>query len=331
MAGQVREVRDDGLVDEAGAAGPGVLGFRVGDHGDEREDRVVGGPLLREFHHVEVGRPAAAPVQDHLADDAGVERVFDDGLDRREARAARDEDDRLVAVLAQEEGAERALEAEDVLLLHRAEHVFGEGTALHVPHVKLDVLVVVGRVGHRVRAPLAVAHDDLEVLTRQELQPFVGRKLQLDDRDVARRALDRLDARRQLLHLDLADTADLAGVDHEIRQGLGAAEECEALLLLDVGQGVDLVRAVVDLSVDDLALAGAARAVAAAVGQGDAGGEGGCENRFTLGDLEGVAGFLDRDFGHGQIRVPGSSPSPDRHHHQLEFEGYEKTAHHRLR
>jgi hypothetical protein len=43
-----------------------------------------------------------------------VQRVLDDRLDRREAGAAGDEDDRLVRFVAQEERAERALEAQDL-------------------------------------------------------------------------------------------------------------------------------------------------------------------------------------------------------------------------
>ena len=52
----------------------------------------------------------------------------------------------LARILAQEEGAERALEAQDVALLHLAEHVVGELAAGDVAHVQLDQLVVVRRV-----------------------------------------------------------------------------------------------------------------------------------------------------------------------------------------
>src|SRR5688500_16361928 len=46
-----------------------------------------------------------------------MERSLQDRLDRREAGAASDEHDRLRAVLAQEEAAERTLQAKDVALL----------------------------------------------------------------------------------------------------------------------------------------------------------------------------------------------------------------------
>ena len=44
----------------------------------------------------------------------------------------------LSRVLAQEEAAERPLDAQDLLLLHRAEHVVGELAARHVADVQLD-------------------------------------------------------------------------------------------------------------------------------------------------------------------------------------------------
>jgi predicted Zn-dependent protease len=60
-----------------------------------------------------------------------------------------------------------------------------------------------------------------------------------------------------------------------------------AQLLFVLRQGAHLVRAVLDLAGHQLALAGAAGAVLAAVGQADAGADGGGEDGFA-----GVAGEL---------------------------------------
>ncbi len=95
---------------------------------------------------------------------------------------------------------------------------------------------------------------------------FAG-QLEPDDRDVRRRLVDRLDAARQLADPDVAGAAHFAHLDHEIGLGLRAAEEREPRLLLVVGQRRRLVRAVVDAAFEDLPLARAARAVAAAVRQ----------------------------------------------------------------
>ena len=94
---------------------------------------------------------AAAPIQQRRACDALRTQVFDDGLDRREAGARGQQHDRLVAVFAQEEAAERAFQAQDVLFLHRAEDMVGELAAGHVAQVQFDrwrAAQVRRRVGH---------------------------------------------------------------------------------------------------------------------------------------------------------------------------------------
>src|SRR5687768_5112341 len=98
-----------------------------------------------------------------------MERSLQDRLDRREAGAASDEHDRLRAVLAQEEAAERTLQAKDVALLHLAEHVVGEAAAGHLADVQLDQLVGVRRVRHREAAPLAALQQEVDVLAGEEL------------------------------------------------------------------------------------------------------------------------------------------------------------------
>ena len=76
-----------------------------------------------------VGAGAGAPVDMDRALAFLGNGVFDQRLDRREARARSDEDDGLGRVLAQEKGAQGPLEAQDVPLLHGAEHVLGEERA----------------------------------------------------------------------------------------------------------------------------------------------------------------------------------------------------------
>ena len=145
-----------------------------------------------------------------------MQHVLDDRLDRREAGAAGDEDDRLVGVLAQVERAERAFEAQDLAPLVRREQRIGEEPARRVPDVQLEQLVGVRRRREREAAPVAVLQQEVDVLAGEVLQPLVRRQLELDDRDVGRRLVDRLDAARQPLDLDVARAADLAHLDDEI-------------------------------------------------------------------------------------------------------------------
>src|SRR6185503_2816648 len=120
--------------------------------------------------HVEVLARTRAPVQHDGLVEPLLERVLDERLDRREARAARDEDERLVAVFAQVERAQRPLEADDRALLHLLEDEAREGATGGFADVQLQELVVVRRVREREAAPLAVLHEDVEVLAGEELQ-----------------------------------------------------------------------------------------------------------------------------------------------------------------
>ena len=176
-----------------------------------------------------------------------MQRVLDDSLDRREAGAAGDEDDRLVRFLAQEERAERALEAQDLAALVLVEQLVREVPAGDEADVQLEQRVIVRRRGQREAAATAVLQQEVDVLAGQILQALVRRQLDPHDRDVGRRLLDRLDAARELADLDVAALAHFPDLEHEIGQRLRAAEKREALALLVVGERRRLVGAVVDL------------------------------------------------------------------------------------
>src|SRR5215831_15043187 len=110
-----------------------------------------------------------------------MERVLDDGLDRREACAPRDENDRLVGFLAQEECPERPLEAEDLAALEVVEQLVGKVAAGKVPDVQLEQRVVVRRRRKREAAAVTILQQQIDVLARQELQPLARRQLELHD------------------------------------------------------------------------------------------------------------------------------------------------------
>src|SRR5262245_52348263 len=112
-------------MDEPGPACPGVLGQRIRNHWCIAEIGTLGGPLARQLVEVEVFGPPRTPVKRHGPLDTFLDRRFDHRFDWREARAARNEYDRLLA-LAHEERSEGPFESEDVALLHGLEDVLGE-------------------------------------------------------------------------------------------------------------------------------------------------------------------------------------------------------------
>jgi hypothetical protein len=104
-----------------------------------------------------------------------------------------------------------------------------------------------------------------------------------------------LDAAGQGLDGDVLGRPHLLHFDDQVGLGLGAAEQGQSLGLVLLAQGAFLEHAVVHGAGQDLALAGAAGAVATAVGQGKARVQGGGQQGFAGLDGKLVAAGLDGD------------------------------------
>jgi len=85
---------------EPGAPGPVVFRRRIRQHRHELEIVVLPLPAPRQIPEVEVLQRAHTPVEDHLALQAGAERILHHALYRSKSRRSGDEYDRLLAVLA---------------------------------------------------------------------------------------------------------------------------------------------------------------------------------------------------------------------------------------
>ena len=109
----------------------------------------------------------------------------------------------------------------------------------------------------------------------------------------------------ELLDRDVLDRADRPDLDRQIGERLGDAEQGVARGALVLGQRGVLVLALVDAAGEKLALARAARAVAAAVGEVVALAQGGREHRFPFGNLENVPARLDGDLMRHRENRPG--------------------------
>ena len=226
---------------------------------------------LHPIVQVQVTGSTPTPVQGGRSLDAFVLHVLDQGLDGRKARARGQQDHGFVAVFAQEKTPQGALDPQDVFLFQGAKHMIGEHPARHVPDVQLDLARQrVRRVGHRVAAARAVAQDELDVLAGAELKVLVGSELHRQHGHVGRGLEHGDDTGRQLEHRELAGAGHGAGLDGAIGLRPRAAGQDEAGGLVLGRQRLGLVLAVHDLAVDQLALARAAGAVLAAVGQADA-------------------------------------------------------------
>ena len=264
---QVGQVFNDGFVDESRATIPGVFGQGIRYHRDETEIVVLLLPFSGELSHVQVGRTAASPVKHHLARGAHLECVLGDALDRGEAGTAGYQDHRFVRILAHEECAQGTFKTQDVFFLHLAEDRLGECAICHVAHVQFDIFVVMRRISHRIGAALAVLHEDVDVLPGEKLDAFVCRQLQLQDDDVGRDPAHFLHPAGQFADVELADAADLARFDDQVRQRPGLAEQRRPRFLFELRQNIGLWIAIVHAALENFALARPAGAVAASVGK----------------------------------------------------------------
>ena len=126
--------------------------------------------------------------------------------------------------------------------------------------------VVVRRVGQRQAAPYAGFGEDVDILPGEKLQALARGQTQMNHHHVGRQAFELLHAAGQRAHLNADDADDFATLDHHVGQGLGLAKEGESLFLVGIAQSGAAVVAVFDFAFEQLALANAAAAVAAGVG-----------------------------------------------------------------
>jgi hypothetical protein len=181
----------------------------------------------------------------------------------------------------------------------------GELAAGHVAQVQLDHGHAGGgqrvrRAGHAVAAAAAVAQDDLDVLARVVLDDVVGGQLQAHAHHVVRQALQLGHARGHLLDRESPRVRDLARLQHHVALRHAAAGQHVAGGFFLGRERLALVRAMPDVARDLLALARAAGAVLAAVGQADALADAGRQHRLAGVGLEGAAAGLHGDgVGHG--------------------------------
>ena len=126
---------------------------------------------------------------------------------------------------------------------------------------------------------------------------FAG-SLQMQRHHVVGEPLHLLHAARQRADRDVARRADGPRLDHEVAERLRLAEERLALRFFLLGAAPSSGRCRSRPGLRDLALAGAAGAVTAAVGQHQVLAQRRREDRFALLDVEFVSAGLDLDLTH---------------------------------
>lgn len=199
MARQIGEIGQDGLMHEASTPSPSRRVFRFRQHGNEFDVGVLRRPGLGNLKLVQTGTIPGAPVNMHRAIQLQVQRLQHNRLDRREARTARQKDHWLIG-FAQIKAAMRAIEAQDIPHLHRAKHLISKQPTRHMANMELKRCSIVRRIGYREATALAILEQDIDVLTRMELEHFCRRQTQGEHRHIGGGLFQAFNTAWQRLH-----------------------------------------------------------------------------------------------------------------------------------
>ena len=158
----------------------------------------------------------------------------------------------------------------------------GEFAARHMPDVQLQPSGQgVWRIGHRIAAPRPVTQQKLDILPGVVAKAVVSRELQLEQHHIRRLFLQLVDPGRHFLDREGAFTGDLARLQQHIAVRHATTGQHQAGGFFLRAQCLALVHAVHHVAAELFALAGAAGAVFAAIGQADALAYTGCEHGLT--------------------------------------------------
>jgi hypothetical protein len=167
-------------------------------------------------------------------------RLFDDGLDRREAGSAGDQQDRLCESSRRKKLPCGPRRRSKVAFLQGLEDVLGELSPGYVADMQLQKGVVVRRVGQRESSPLAFLEQDVHVLPGEKLQALAGRQLEFDDHHV-RRARVRLCTRAGKVRIGMSSSERISRLSMT-RSLLAMAQQKRASAGLAVGFAEDVER-----------------------------------------------------------------------------------------
>ncbi len=227
--------------------------------------------------------------------------MLDHPLERAEAGPSADEEHGAVGCLAQGEGPQGRLDAQDGLLRQAMEDMIGEGPARDMADMQFDERIVVGGVGDG-EGPLAPVREyEVQILAGEELQALALRQLEPEAHDIVVELFLALHPTRQEPRLDLTGAAHLFHSQRQVSQGHRLTGETGPLRTSR--QGLDLGAGIGDLAGHQGRGTGPALAVAATVGEPDALAQGGREEGLTrLGGKAPVAGLGADGETHGNPR-----------------------------
>ena len=261
---QRRDACGNGLVHQAPCVALPLALF--GQHRHIAEARLLGRQMGEPGILVEVVAGAGAPKQRDRTADVGLDDLAQDGLERRIAGTAAEQQDRARA-WAQRELAKRSLDPQQRALGHGFEHLRGELAAAGAAHVQLEQPAIMRRIRQREAAPAARREHDVDVLAGQPLERLDRGQAQPQAHDVRCEQAHALYPRRQALDLHVRDVLDLASLDRYRAERPRLAQQHLAGEFLGLGQCQRAAKRIVNLPAHQPGPAGATAPALAAVRQ----------------------------------------------------------------
>ena len=171
----------------------------------------------------------------------------------------------------------------------------GEQPARHLADVQFQQFIAARRVGQREAATRTVAQQNIDVLSSEILKTLVFGQLERNDHDIRRRPFQADRPARQNADRNVGGLLQHARLDNHVGEGFGLADQYGTGRAFGRAHGPVFVLAVVNAARQQLRLAGAAAATAAAVRQRHAGAQSGVQNGFGILNRENSTGGFNAD------------------------------------
>ena len=225
--------------------------------------------------------------------------MFQHSLERSKTGAATDKNCGTLAVFTQEESAQRTLDAQHGFFLHLVEHLCTEIAAADIANVQFNEVIIMRRIGNGKRTWCMVLEEHINVLAGKKLQAFRFGHFQINADDVMCQVFKLVYTAGQGSDLDVPGRIHFTDLDGQV-----TAWSCLAKQRLVTAGIIGIQRRwqsvmIVNRSADDIAHAGAALSIAAAIGQYNALTQCGIEHRLGWLDVKGMtAGLYGNLIGH---------------------------------
>ncbi len=228
------------------------------------------GPPSGQLPKVQILLAAHPPIQIDRILQPQLDGMFDNPLDRGKTGSAGHHHQIVAGVFTQVESTERSFHPQHLFLLHLVKDVWSKVTPLNQTDMELDLITIVGGISDGEGAAFTIFHQYFNILTGKKLHGLLLRLLQKEAHHIICQMLNSRDLDRHIVDLDLFRPLHLLDSDLQITFRLRLATDDHSRLQLLRSQRLRLVLIlIVDLTTDQLRLAGTTKAVLTTIREGN--------------------------------------------------------------